>query len=482
MGRGGSWPGWGSSCRGTELHRVPPRLAVQLPRAKLPCAGSVVGPGAGSREPIPEVGRGVWVSSCGDEPRAEPPAQGGWGALHPGGAAAKGPVGCPLSERRPRLLPGARGHAPSLAGATMAVRALGLGHTVGEQEGWGRGHGAPWAGLVYCGGRGFLVARGRTPVGAAAAGAAEGPAAPRGARGWRERVSSDLSSAGRKEGRKRGRPELHGRFLLPAARCVAGKPGQGSLLPSSPSHPSARRAAMGVPRGDVPAAQRGSPPRPMALQCPRAGPAGPPSQAGTGRGSRAMYCAGGPAGGLKITRCECPAGLGPGPRPAHNRRKRAGFEHCFATDARFLCPAAGTLLSPAQRGRGAGGRPPPAPGKVRVARAQVAVPRLPLCAWARTALPGSLLSAVEWGGGSAVQDPLPCGRLLLTLLSLCPLRPRRCPRPACRQRMGMGRGDPAARGAARPSHWRAIAGSPWGSPCPADACARRYATTWSAGS
>lgn len=186
--------------------------------------------GARSWELIPEVGRQVWVLSRGDEPRAEPPAQGGWAALHPGGTAAKDPVGCAPSERRPRSLPGVHGHAPCLAGATMAVRVLGLGHVVGEQEGWGRGQGASWTGLVCRWGRGFLVARGRTPVGAAAAGAAEAPAAPRGARGWRERVSSDLSSAGRKEGRKRGRPELHGRFLLPAARCAAGKPGQGSLL------------------------------------------------------------------------------------------------------------------------------------------------------------------------------------------------------------------------------------------------------------
>lgn len=45
----------------------------------------------------------------------------------------------------------------------------------------------------------------------------------RGARGCRERVSTDLSSAGRKEGRKRGRLEVHWRFLRRAGRARASR-------------------------------------------------------------------------------------------------------------------------------------------------------------------------------------------------------------------------------------------------------------------
>lgn len=82
-----------------------------------------------------------------------------------------------------------------------------------------------------------------------AGGAVEGPAAPRRERGWWERVSSDLSSAGRKEGRKWGRLELHRRFLPTAARCTAGKPGQGCLLPAPPQ-PSAGRVTVRVPHRD----------------------------------------------------------------------------------------------------------------------------------------------------------------------------------------------------------------------------------------
>lgn len=140
------------------------------------------------------------------------------------------------------------------------------------------------------------------------AGMAEGPAAPRRERGWWERVSSDLSSAGRKEGRKRGRLELHRRFLPAAARCAAGEPGQGCVLPA-PSHPSAGRVALRVPHWDGDAGSG------RWRHIPRSGASRSPSETGTGQGTQAMHCAEGLAGGLKITRCECLEGLGPRPWP-----------------------------------------------------------------------------------------------------------------------------------------------------------------------
>lgn len=277
---------------------------------------------------------------------------------HPGRTAAEGPRGFPPSEHWLRSLPGASGCAPCPTGATMAMTVLGWGTR------WeGRRTGAKYTGhprlmvrpacLRGCG-------SGRTPASAAVLGATEGLVAPQGVRGWRERVSSDLSSAVRKEGRKRGRLKLHGRFLPAAAQCTAGKPRQGPSSPAAPcTLPHARRrwgSHMGMGM-----CWRCSGARWQWLAAPwspGAGPAGALSKAGAGRGSQAVHHTGGLAGGLKITLCECPAGLGPQPRPVHNRRKHAGIEHCFAADARFLCPAVGTLLSPAQRGCGAGARPP----------------------------------------------------------------------------------------------------------------------------
>lgn len=85
-----------------------------------------------------------------------------------------------------------------------------------------------------------------------------------------------------------------------------------------------------------------------------------------------MHHAGGLARGLKITCCECPAGLGPQPWPAHNRRKLAGFEHCFAADARFLL-----LLLSSAKGLRRRITASQAPSEVWVARAQRVSPHSP---------------------------------------------------------------------------------------------------------
>lgn len=149
-----------------------------------------------------------------------------------------------------------------------------------------------------------------------AGGAVEGPAALQRERGWWERVSSDLSRAGRKEGRKWGRLELHRRFLPAAAQCTTGKPGQGCLLPA-PSKPSAGRVAVRVPHGDkdVSVVQQDLLAVAGGTTVPRSRASRSPSETGTGQGTQAVHCAGGLAGGLKITRCECLEGLGPRPWP-----------------------------------------------------------------------------------------------------------------------------------------------------------------------
>lgn len=62
--------------------------------------------------------------------------------------------------------------------------------------------------------------------------------------------------------------------------------------------------------GDVSAVQWAAVP-----QSPRSRARRSPSEKGTGQRTQAVHCAGGLAGGLKITRCECLEGLGPRPWP-----------------------------------------------------------------------------------------------------------------------------------------------------------------------
>lgn len=177
--------------------------------------------------------------------------------------------------------------------------------TQGERGGGLRGTGCPGAEAVSRPGIGHSWMAG---------GAAEGPATPRRERGWWEHVSSDLSSAGRKEGRKWGRLELHRRFLP----VVYYRQARAGLAPaSSPSHPSACRVAMGVPHGDrdVSAVQPDLLAAAGGTTIPRSGASRSPSETGIGQGTQAVHCAGGLAGGLKITCCECLEGLGPRPWP-----------------------------------------------------------------------------------------------------------------------------------------------------------------------
>lgn len=95
----------------------------------------------------------------------------------------------------------------------------------------------------------------------------------RGARGCRERVSTDLSSAGRKEGRKRGRLEVLRSFLRRAGRARASR--DAALCPPLPRGP--RRWGAGTcPRHGF--AATGS------ATASGAGPAGAPSE-----GSRAVH-------------------------------------------------------------------------------------------------------------------------------------------------------------------------------------------------
>lgn len=98
----------------------------------------------------------------------------------------------------------------------------------------------------------------------------------------------------------------------PAERCATGRPGQGCLLPA----PSQPRVAVRVPHGDrdVSVVQQDL----LAVAggtVPRSGASRSPSETGSGQRTQAVHCAGGLAGGLKITRCECLEGLGPWPWP-----------------------------------------------------------------------------------------------------------------------------------------------------------------------
>lgn len=163
----------------------------------------------------------------------------GWCSLLPGrvGSLVRGSVGCAEGEQR--------GH--------TATR--GLGHEAGTSQGPGSiggCHGATAAGR-------WVSSRGRWPR--------------RGARGCRERVSTDLSSAGRKEGRKRGRLEVLRSFLRRAGRARASR--DAALCPPLPRGPR-RRGAGTCPRHGF--AATGS------ATASGAGPAGAPSE-----GSRAVH-------------------------------------------------------------------------------------------------------------------------------------------------------------------------------------------------
>lgn len=254
--------------------------------------------GARSWELIPEVGRQVWVLSRGDEPRAEPPAQGGWAALHPGGTAAKDPVGCAPSERRPRSLPGVHVHAPCLAGATMAVRVLGLGHVVGEQEGWGRGQGASWTGLVCVAGAGAfswpgvghrwvprqrVLRRHRRLLGERAGGGS----------------ASALTSAapGERRAGSGGGRSCTGASSFQRHGAQQASPGRARYS----SHLSACRVAMGVLHGDgdVPAVQRGSPAVADGTAVPKSGASWTPQPGGHWPGVTGRVPRWGPSRGFK---------------------------------------------------------------------------------------------------------------------------------------------------------------------------------------
>lgn len=251
-----------------------------------------------------------------------------------------------------------------------------------------------------------------------AGGAAEGPAAPRRERGWWQRVSADLSSAGGRRAGSGGGWSCTG-ASSPQQRS-AGKPGQGCPLPA-PSHPSAGRVALGVPHrdGDVSAGQQDL----LAVACSTT----TPSETGTGQRTQAVRCAGGLAGGLKITRCECLEGLGPRPWPhTIGGNPPASSIVCLQTLASSVLP----------RGHGSGqhkeaaGCPGGLPGRWRGAGAavQVAVPQLLVQAPPCAGVPGSLLVAVEQGGAlrdrrprvitMPLQQPLPHGHVLVMLLSL----------------------------------------------------------------
>ena len=148
-----------------------------------------------------------------------------------------------------------------------------------------------------------------------------------------------------------------------------------------------------------------------------------------------------------------------GPQSEETRRLQALF--CRRRSLPPSCRGDAALAS--TKGLQRGSTASPAPGEVRVARAQVAVPRLPLPVPGHVQPSRGPCSVQQSRGGGALRcrTPPPHGRILLMLLSLCPLQPQRCPRAVCRQQLGMERGVSAAHGAARPSRWRAMAGSPW---------------------
>lgn len=207
------------------------------------------------------------------------------------------------------------------------------GHTA--TRGWGtrpahpRGRAASVGATAEAAGR-WVSSRGRWPR--------------RGARGCRERVSTDLSSAGRKEGRKRGRLEVLRSFLRRAGRARASR--DAALCPPLPRGPRL------VGSGDVPPARVCSHRQRHGLWC---GASRSPQRGVTGRAPLL-----GLARGLKINACECPVEAEAACTIGGNA---SACKHCFAADTCFLRPAVGTLILQTQRGSGAAPQPPREPGR-----------------------------------------------------------------------------------------------------------------------
>lgn len=188
-------------------------------------------PAAGTRDPWQQV---AWGEGPGQARSCIMSSLASWGGFQghrmdgescvPAGRLR--PWGCPLSKHRLRLLPV----------ATLLSRrchgGVGLGQAGGAEE--GGGHRASWLGPVCLQGCGCLLpgtGHWRVPRGWVLG--------PSGAGGWREGVSSDLSSTGRKEGRKRGQQELHGRFLQHGTALQAA---QAPLAPPQSPHPAPHAA------------------------------------------------------------------------------------------------------------------------------------------------------------------------------------------------------------------------------------------------
>lgn len=194
----------------------------------------VPGAGGSGQRKAPKARGLLATSGC---PRGAGGVQQAWGwcSLLPGrvGSPVRGSVGCAEGATRPRGVWGTRPAHPRGRAASAGATAEAAGRWVSSRGRWPR----------------------------------------RGARGCRERVSTDLSSAGRKEGRKRGRLEVLWSFLRRAGRARASR--DAALCPPLPRGP--RRWGAGTcPRHGF--AATGS------ATASGAGPAGAPSE-----GSRAVH-------------------------------------------------------------------------------------------------------------------------------------------------------------------------------------------------
>lgn len=264
----------------------------------------------------------------------------------------------------------------------------------------------------------------------------------------------------------------------PGGRRAGSGGGWGCTGASSPQRHGALQAGLAPPRqplaplhvqgsdggptgdGDMLAVQWGRWQWPAAPRSLAAGRAGAPSEASAGRGSWAVRCAGGPARDLKITRCECPAGLGPRTIGGNVPASSIVWPQTLASSVlpRERCSRRHKGAAARERGlpstrRGAGGCPPAAPPVPR----RVQPPRGP--------------GSARWSGEGAVRcnPPVswPCpAHAAFPAPALAPVLPT----SGVWQQCGMGRGVRAACGAARPSCWQLP-----GSPCPAHACACPHA-------